>query len=346
MLNQRPIGMSRDGQRVLEDDGSLWIDRGASATTVHVVDVPVALSGDGEAVVGRLGGDSPCATLARWTAAGLEAVAPRGAPGAVRADAGVVVGTAAFGCDPAAQQRAFVWEGNGSMLIEPLSDEDDRTEALALSADGATLIGFSSSTSTLHGRLFSWRASTGAWPLEATRVWAPGYGAFVSDDGRVVAGTLVDDLGVASAFVWAAAAGEQLEVLPRLASRSNTYVLALGADGQLVLALGTDGDDGLPFTWSAAEGPVPLLGPGGAAVEVDALVMSADGSLIVGAPIGEDGGPLAWDRQRSPTSLFGDAPSFSRTCRPHVTSLAADGKTATGTCNAPDAPKGFVARLP
>jgi hypothetical protein len=345
MLDERPIGMSRDGRRVLQDDGALWIDRGASATVVHVVDDPVTLSGDGEAVVGRVGGDSACATLARWTAAGLEPVAPRGAPGAVRADAGVVVGTAAFGCDSAAQQRAFMWQGNGAMLIEPLSDEDDRTEALALSADGATLIGFSSSTSTLQGRLFSWRASTGASPLEATRVWAPGYGAFVSDDGAVVAGTLVDDVGAASAFVWVAAAGEGLQVLPRLASRSNTYVVALGADGSVVLALGTNGGDGIPFTWSAATGAELLVGPDGA-LEVDALVMSADGSLIVGAPIGDDGAPVAWDRQRNPAVLFGDAPTFSRTCRPHVTSLAADGKTAAGACNAPDGAKGFVARLP
>jgi hypothetical protein len=346
MLDARPIGMSRDGLRVLEDDGSLWIAHGTSANAVHVVDDPVALSGDGEAVVGRLGSDSPCATLALWTSAGLEPVAARGAPGAVRADAGVVVGTAAFGCDPASRQRAFMWQGNGAMLIEPLSGDDDRTEALALSADGATLIGFSSSTSTLHGRLFSWRASTGAAPLEATRIWAPGYGAFVSDDGTVVAGTLVDDVGVASAFVWAAATGEELKVLPRLASRSNTYVLALGGDGQVVLALGTDGDDGIPFTWSAAAGPEVLVGPGGGELEVDALVMSTDGSLIVGAPIGDDGAPVAWDRQRTPTWLFGDAPSFSRTCRPHVTSLSADGKTAAGACNAPDGPKGFVARLP
>jgi hypothetical protein len=346
MLDHRPIGMSRNGQRVLEDDGSLWSAADASATVVHSVDDPVALSGDGQAVVARLdGGGSPCATLARWTAAGLEPVAPHGAPGAVQAEGGVVVGTAAFGCETVETERAFVWNGNGAMIVEPLSADDDRTEALALSADGATLIGFSSSTSTLHGRLFSWTTSDGARQLEETRIGTPGHGAFVSDDGRVVAGTTVDDVGVASAFVWSAAAGAGLKVLPRLASRSGTYVLGLSADGAVVLALATDGDDGLAFTWSAAAGPELLEGPNGT-LEVDALVMSADASSIVGAPVGDDGAPVAWDAQRAPTRVFGDAPVFSKACRPLVTSLAADGKTLAGACNAPDGPRGFVARLP
>jgi hypothetical protein len=343
MLDRPPLGMSRDGRRVLEDDGTLWMDDGASATVVPTVDDPVALSGDGDAVVARLG-DSTCATLARWTTASLEPVAPHGAPGAVRADADVVVGTASFGCDAASRRRAFMWSGNGAMSIEPLSTDDDRTEALALSADGTTLIGFSSSTATGQGRLFSWRASAGAAPLEDARISSSGYGTFVSDDGRVVAGTLVDDVGVASAFVWSAVDGDGLEVVPSLSTRANTYVVALGGDGKTVLALGTDGGDGIAFTWSKAAGPTQLSGPDGA-LEVDALVMSADGSLIVGAPVGDDGAPIAWDAQRSPTRLFGDAPSFSSACRPNVTSLAADGKTVAGSCNAPDGPRGFVARL-
>ena len=344
-LDRQPIGMSRDGRRVLEADGALWIDDGNATTVVHAVDDPVVLSGDGGAVIGRLGGGSPCATIARWTAAGLEAVAPQGAPGVVGAEGGVVVGTSAVGGDPASTQRAFVWSGSGAVAIAPRSRDDDRTDALALSGDGATLVGFSSRAARATGRLFTWRAATGTSPLEETRIWRPGHGMFVSDDGAVVAGTVEDDVGASSAFVWAASVGEGLKILPRLASRLNTYVLALSADGAVVLAFGTDGDDGIPFTWSRADGPQLLEGPD-APGQFQALAMSADASLIVGQPVGVDTAPVAWDRQRVPSALFGDAPSFAGACLPHVTHLAADGRTVAGACNTHEGRTGFVARLP
>ena len=343
-LDAQPIGMSRDGGRILEANGALWSDDGGATTTVvHAVDDPVALSGDGGAVIGRLGGGAPCATLARWTAAGLEPVAPRGAPGVVSAEGGVVVGTAAFGCDPITAERAFVWNGNGAMVIEPLSSDDDQTEGFALSGDGATLIGFSSSASSTTGRLFYWRAATGTFPLEESRIWRPGHGVFVSDDGEVVAGTVEDDAGVSSAFLWTASAGAGLEVLPGLASRLDTYVVALSADGAVVLALGTDGDNGIPFTWSRADG-AQLLEPSDGPSQFQALAMSADASLIVGQPSGVDTAPVAWDTQRAPSVLFGDAPTFGQACRPHVTHVSADAKTLAGTCNAHDGRTAFVAR--
>jgi hypothetical protein len=354
-LRVRPIGMSERGDRVVTADGLLWIDGGAApGTLVRTVDTPMGISADGSTVFGSRAVAPPCAEVASWTVSGIR-TGPPGIALAASANGKVIVGTAMpttcpFGMGP----RAFV-----SSALQPMGvvlaalDGDDEGEGLAVSADGSTAIGFSSSSASHMGRLFSWTLAAGMIPLHDTKIRRPGFDVLTSADGSVVAATLIDDTGNDTAFVWTSGAG--LKPLPKVATRGQSLAFGLSADGSVVLVLGTNApagpptlatQDGLPFTWSAANGPEALVIPA-TFIGFELVLMTPDASLIVGNPAPNQGGPLvAWDAKRAPRFLFADAPSFLMRCRPFVTRVSADGKTFAGSCGSGGRNTGFVARLP
>jgi hypothetical protein len=360
-LQAQAIGMSDAGDRVLQADGTLWIDGGVGpGTMVRTVDVPIALSGDGRTVAGDSPSQSPCPMPTIWTRTSLvNWPVPIDVVG-TSDDGGVVVGTTANGCmDP---PRAFVLALGAFVLNQPAASidpfpGDDATAALAVSGDGSQVIGFSSMSAAGTGRLFSWQVGVKT-PLHTTPIRRP-VRVLTSTDGRVVAGTFPDAAGALTGFVAGApgsAAGPTaaLAILPKLASRGQNLVVGLSANGAVVLLLGSNApstppnpatQDGLPFTWSATAGPAALAVPP-TVMAFESAVMTPDASLIVGTPSSPPSAPpVAWDSQRTPRFLFSDAPQFVQSCEPVVTSLSSDGGTLAGVCFGL-AINGFIARSP
>lgn len=119
--------------------------------------------------------------------------------------------------------------------------------AMDVTPDGSVVVGIA------NGGGFIWR-----WRVDPAPTIVPG-GTMVavSDDGLVVAGTIVDPtVNAEVAAIWTQATGWQsLGWLPNAMncpSRSNSY--AISGDGTTVVGLSWDGCSGRGFRWTAATG--------------------------------------------------------------------------------------------
>jgi hypothetical protein len=342
-LGSPPVGMSRVGDRVVERDGTLWID-GAPPSLVHTIEVPMGISADGSSVFGQTQG-APLQAV--WTAKlGVQHYPQGGTLRASSADGKWYVGTRGT--------AVAVMRMPPGVSFSLRLDGDGVGEGLAVTPDGSKVIGISGA------RLFSWMTPDDKSPLPLARpmalddfqagFWASGL--FVSDDGSVVAGTVIA-AGGSAAFVWTGTSG--LKAIPRSSNRPESLAFALSADGSVVLGVDTNAptnpsilvaQDGLPFTWSATRGSEALPVPAGV-VGFETVSMTRDASLIFGNVTPNSGmPPVVWDDKRSPRPLFADAPLFLKRCHPVVTHVSADGKTFAGACGTSGRNTGFVARSP
>jgi hypothetical protein len=193
----------------------------------------------------------------------------------VSADGAVVVGTVALG--QPWQTYAFRWtDAQGMRLF------GDTASGLGVSADGATLVGFSFET-----RATLWR--TGQVPISLNPPDWTGHEAYAaSADGAVVVGGPGIGGGNEEHWVawrWTAASG-----LVPIDPPAPTFLASawdVTPDGETVLA--TSSDDGV-FLWSEAEGPRRLddalrsygVPVGGWNLHGGEPRLSADGRRVVG----------------------------------------------------------------
>ena len=338
LLEAAAIGMSQAGDRVLEVDGTLWIDGGPSPSMlVDTVTGVQGISADGSTVFGSTIGP-PCPRAAFWTLGG--GVRPQPQSGyftASSADGRWLVGShtsADCSLGPGTTSLVLMMALPGGSF-SPGLDGDDLVEGVAASANGQSMIGFSSSSVTHTGRFFSW-ASTGPGPaqpvaLHATKVRRPMNGVFTSADGSVVALAIND-----SGYLWSAdATGLKL-------FGSASQVSGLSADGSVVLALS---EAAVPYRWSAKGGidELPATAP---EIDFASILMTPDASLVIGNPGGNSAAPVVvWQGSSAPRFLFDDAPTFSQRCHPYVNSVSGDGKTFAGVCAETNRATGFIARF-
>jgi probable HAF family extracellular repeat protein len=158
--------------------------------------------------------------------------------------------------------------------------------AEAVSADGSTVVGFSSST--FNNEAFRWTASSGMVGLGGLMYDGSGESgaAGVSDDGSivVVGGVLAGGLG--ESFRWTAASGMvSLGYFPG-DQRNTSGAGGVNADGSVVVGGGVSFSGGAAhteaFRWTAASGMVGLGDLPGGIFSSYATDVSADGSAIVG----------------------------------------------------------------
>jgi hypothetical protein len=353
-LGSAPISMSRNGNRVLEAHGLLWIDEGTPVPTLTPTltppQAPIALSADGSTVIGQVvAAPSLCPVPTAWTRGMPRSWPPLGLPIATSADGISTIATSPLGCMPSGMRAVVL--SDVSVAIEPLPG-DDATEGLALTPDGKRIFVFSSTHADGMGRIFSWTAGQVFSP-SSTKIRLQGFRAFASADGKFLAGTQSAPSGGDAAFFWG---GSNPMALPTPPSRGQSLAAGLSDDGSVVLALGTnvpvngpsgpEAKEGLPYTWSAASGPTFLAVPPGV-MAFTTVFMTPDASLIVGNPAPPMHGMpvVVWDAQRAPGFLFGDAPMFLQRCNPVVTHVSADGKTFAGACAGNGGQSGFVARF-
>jgi probable HAF family extracellular repeat protein len=137
------------------------------------------------------------------------------------------------------------------------------SQALAVSADGSTVVGPSSPG------VFRWTSMDGIGPLDVTA------GAFaVSGDGSVI-------VGGDNAYRWTEATGQVvLGDLPGGLTSSVAY--GVSTDGSVVVGKGTSEFGSEAFRWTQAGGMVGLGDLPGGSFFSEARGVSADGSVVVG----------------------------------------------------------------
>jgi probable HAF family extracellular repeat protein len=275
------------------------------------------LSADGSVAVGTING-----TAFRWTATtGFVALGSLEAPPSnagsatdVSADGLRIVGFSPSPGGTLSFDEAFLYTvtdpATGAGVLEGLGDlpgGDTYGQATAISGDGTTVVGGSSSVNSsggaagfpLSNEAFRWTRATGMQPLGDLP--GGGYYSFatgVSADGSVVVGgstSSASGINDLEAFRWTAATGMvALGDLP--GGRYTSVATDVSADGNVVVgysayAIGDGGlDEFAPFVWDPVNGmrdlrdvftaagaaPMPNLRP------THALAISDDGRTITG----------------------------------------------------------------
>jgi hypothetical protein len=248
---------------------------------------PSAVSADGSTVVGRATTSEGGAAPFRWTRAdGMEAVVEGdGTAVAVSADGSVVLGE-----QRRPLVRAFRWtRALGAVTLEPVAG-DDWTQARALSADGATVLGHSSGP--FGARLFVWTEATGTRAVENL----PGYTSclaagvtFGRTSGLAVGGLCTIEAGQPRPFVWA---GQDVLLALGPADALDGYEptgpVAVTADGSVAVGRASGATlaaGSRAYRWTQANGLQLIQLPEGyttGAPVAGQATMSEDGSVFVG----------------------------------------------------------------
>jgi probable HAF family extracellular repeat protein len=186
----------------------------------------------------------------------------------------VIVG---FGTNADDNMRAFRKVGSGSLVslgLLPGADPDfDYSEALACSADGAVVVGWSDVNGPTAAFRWTSAGMTSLGFLKPTDDESRATG--VSDDGLVVVGWSGEFGGAHAAFRWTAATGMKPLGFPPEVTASEA--LAVSPEGTVIVGSATTVDEVTrPFRWTAAKGVEWL------AAEGTAHAVSANGAAVVG----------------------------------------------------------------
>lgn len=213
------------------------------------------------------------------------------------------------------------------------------SSASAVSADGSTVVG---SSSSLGGSFaIRWTRAGGMENLGVLPGSSGSAAAGVSADGSVVVGTCAalngtDDL----AFRWTRANG--MQDLGALPGDTSAAPYAVSADGSVIV--GRSGRSGMrprPFRWTSAHGMQALATPPGA-VFIGANAISADGLVVVGQSQGPYPDPFHLVRWIGDGGVEDLGSIGSGYVYGWVTGVSADASTIVGSSgDSPDENVGF-----
>ncbi|MRR35792.1 hypothetical protein EG829_14155, partial [bacterium] len=274
----------------------------------------IAISGDGNAVVGYGEDANGVYRAIRWTPAeGL--VDMQGGDlswaNSVSADGSVIVGARR---DANGRERAFRWTFSGGFQdLGTLGGSD--SWATYISADGSIIVG-DSHTASGQVHTFRWTAATGMTDLGALAVFRRSEAGALSADGRVAVGGSATSLSMLNhAYIWTPENG--LNDLGALLGDTLSYASFVSIDGTVVA--GTSGSR--PFRWTQESGMADL----GLSHATVPLAMSQDGSTLVGrhmvTPGSGDNYPFRWTQTEGLMLLGGLG---------EATAVSADGSVVVG----------------
>lgn len=266
--------VSGDGAHIVGQTSTLhpYVWNNASGVTLLEADVRLRgeaydVSDDGSVVVGAIGEDQPIADpmfpgdfqAFRWTredglvglgslnGGGFQSVAV-----STSSDGSVIAGQSKYAIDSRAQ--AFVWYEDTGMMGLGFLDEDNFSSAMAVSADGTTVVGLSGVYNGLadaSSRGFLWTDENGM--QEIGDFWPRGTDA---------KGTVVVGMSSGSAVIWDAKRGlrnlqdvliDDYGLGTELAGWSLEAANAISADGSTIVGRGRD-PVGLQRAWRAVLG--------------------------------------------------------------------------------------------
>jgi probable HAF family extracellular repeat protein len=182
--------------------------------------------------------------------------------------------------------EAFRWTSGGGMVgLGDLPGGDFRSEAMAASANGSVIVGYSASAEGNSREAFRWTSGGGMVGLgdfQGGNFFSAAYG--VSADGNVVVGLGRRASFVTEAFRWTAASGlVGLGDLPGSDFRSSAW--GVSADGNVVVGesnSANSGAGGEAFRWTAGGGMVGLGDLPGGIFKSRSTGASGDGGVVVG----------------------------------------------------------------
>jgi probable HAF family extracellular repeat protein len=225
---------------------------------------PMGVSDDGSIIIGNTWANDrlPLKNAAfRWTeAGGVEYLAPgheTSHAAAMSHNGNEVVGSVSPDVYHPAQE-VFRWTTSGGLQVLGGLPGSDSNSPVALSADGAVVVGTAGFFGDSTYRAFKWTEETGivqlGTPPPGTRDFAA-YGA--TPDMSVVVGYLTEVQYVQVPAYWTEATGwVAIPDLPGGNTRTNGPVLAnaVSADGSIIVGRGVDETGVEPFIWDAARG--------------------------------------------------------------------------------------------
>jgi probable HAF family extracellular repeat protein len=288
------------------------------------------VSGDGSIVVGNVGQNDTLNDAVRW----VDGAAPFGLgdlPGGVvnseaadiSYDGSVIVGKSVGDKNVAAFRRT---EAGGMVSLGSLTGSG-RSEATAISGNGSTIVGSSSSTlptAGLFGEAFVWTEAGGMKGLGHLNAEAEGFvGSIaydVSENGGVVVGvsSVLQGTGLASseAFRWTESSGMvSLGDLPGDGVYSSAF--GVSGDGSIIIGSGRTGAGERAFIWDETNKMRELqavltqdYGLGAALsgwTLNSATAISADGMVLAGVGRNPQGQTEGWYVDLNMTLIPGDA---------------------------------------
>jgi hypothetical protein len=332
------------GTKELYAEGIVWTEAtgtislgrlpGALPTPFSAISDPRAISADGSVVVGVAWNAEGHLVPFRWTRAdGMEPIAEDGAAAAVSADGSVVVGVRDWPAD-----GVFRWTRalGAETIVEPLASGDS-LRVVAMSPDGAMLLGESYWNDYTTGRLFVWEEGTGTRAIENL----PGYtvcavrdATFSAAHGFVAAGGCHDDTR-GQPFVWTAQDG--LVVLgpaDALGGYEAFNAAAVSTDGTAAVGDALGDDESRVYRWTEANGLELIELPDGYTDSNLAVgrTMSEDGSVVVGTMNGIASHSFLWSASTGAIVLSPLAGHDTSV----VAGVSADGSVATGVSRSGD----------
>ena len=219
------------------------------------------------------------------------------------------------------RSEAFRWTKTSGFMPLGLLEPAHSTRAVAVSADGAVVVGTSLWHITVIDQAFRWTEAAGLVRLDVRPPQGKSWPAAVSRDGSVVVGGLSPE---GRAFRWTESGG--LVVLEPPPGASNATATHVSADGSVVIGIAYyDSSPSRMFRWTEQTGSIEF----GPTELTGADFMSNDGSVFVG-----HNGPRAapvyrWSERTGFVSL-GPLPGFSRS---RATGLSSDGSVVIGACD-------------
>lgn len=247
------------------------------------------VSADGRVVVGQFN-DNGTARAFRWTDdTGMVRIAPLqwGAANAVNSDGRIIVGVA----DDGGKAEAFRWVDDGTPTgalvgLGFLSSEPgyQQSEALAVSATGATVVGSSWNGSNYEA--FRWTESSDMTGLGFLPGGNSSAALGISSDATVVVGFSSDgNYNVPVRWIENGTSTGLILSLGTLSPGGNGSATAVNRDGTVIVGGSWNGSTSEAFRWVDDGSPSGLmqglgyLSPGGGS---GALAVNGDGTVIVG----------------------------------------------------------------
>ena len=201
------------------------------------------------------------------------------------------------------------------------------SQALAVSADGSTVVGQSDPGGGDH-EAFRWTRSGGMQALGGVSAIPASRALGASADGSVVVGLSGTQFAM-EAFRWTAAGG--MQALPRLAPENITNVAwGVSGDGSVVVGQSNSATTRHAFRWDAATGTRALPGLGGEIIDLIAVGVSGDGSTVLGQRQSSRGWreAVVWAADGTVRGIDGFDPEGHGT---DAAAISADGTTVVGT---------------
>jgi len=222
--------------------------------------------------------------------------------------------------------------------IGTLQPSGGTVEALAISADGSAVAGYSTLTGGSY-RAVRWTEAGGLQNLGVVPGGLRSLGFAISGDGSIVTGMSVVS-GGGHVFRWTAAGN--MQDLGTIPAQNVSYGYAISASGNVIAGGPSSTGVGHAFIWTATGGlvDVGLLpdAPAGASSSIFAL--SSDGSFGAGVSGSANGErAILWSNERTTIEDLGVLPSgaFSE-----AHAISADGGTVTGSSDSASGQHAFL----